>query len=146
MARRTYGENERTTVERDVKDMEVIEAFVEELDGSSSAEEVLEDIDDTRVVKATAEYSLIHPYEGENFSEYLIRGEDVTARVEFYLGPEKSDAEVYTGHVSYDARDIFSPAAVVGMHEDIVKDSMEESLIERDDESAASGSQLAETD
>lgn len=142
MARRTYGENERTTVERGVKDRAVIEAFVNELDGSSSAEEVLESADNSEAIEATARYSLVHPYEGENFSEYLMRGEDVTARVEFYVEAEGSETEVYTGHVSYDARDIFSPASVAGLEDD----SPEEGLIMSSGEEVSAESQMAQTD
>lgn len=142
MARRTYGENERTTVERDVEDREIVEAFVDELDGYSSAEEVLEGVEDAENIKATARYNLVHPYDGKNFSDHLIRGDDVTARVEFYVEPEKSETEVYTGHVSYDARDIFSPAAVVGMEDD----SSGKNLIESGGEEVSAKSQMAQTD
>ncbi|MFB6241649.1 MAG: hypothetical protein ABEJ36_02490 [Candidatus Nanosalina sp.] len=117
MARRTYGEDRRKTVERSVDDREVIEAFVEELGAETHAENVLEGEADPEELEATARYELVHPYEGGNFADALMRGEEVTARVEFYVEPESSETVVYEGHVTYDAADIFHPASVVGLDE-----------------------------
>jgi hypothetical protein len=115
MARRTYGENRKKTVERSVKDIEVIESFLAELGVEKGQENFLEEERDSGEVEATARYQLVHPYEGENFRDALMYGDDVTARVEFLVDHDGSELEVYTGHITYDAHDIFDPASMAGV-------------------------------
>lgn len=117
MARRTYGEDRKRTVERSVEDRDVIESFIEELGAELNSESALSSDRDAEDIEATAMYELVHPYEGKNFEDALIHGEEVTARVEFYVELGGSETEVYDGHVTYEAGDIFNPASVVGMEE-----------------------------
>jgi hypothetical protein len=147
MARRTYGEDRRKTVERSVEDREVIESFIEELGAEKDSENVLEPGNNPGGVEATARYRLVHPYEGGNFSEALMHGDEVTARVELYVELEESEAEVYTGHVTYDAGDIFHPRSVVEMEETEDEES-EFDLEDEDivDEDMEAGSRAAMTD
>ena len=80
-------------------------------------ESILDSEESAGDIEATAMYDLVHPYEGKNFEDALIHGEEVTARVRFYVELGGSETEVYNGHVTYEAGDIFNPASVVGMEE-----------------------------
>lgn len=148
MARRTYGEDRRKTVKRSLEDKEVIESFIENLGGETKSGNLLESEEGSDEVEATAKYMLVHPYEGGNFSEALMRGEEVTAKVELYVELEGSETEVYEGHVTYDAGGIFNPRSVVGIEED---SEDERSVFDREneemvDEDIEAGSRAAMTD
>ena len=147
MTKRTYGENERTTVERPIEDEKVLEAFADELGAEESAEKLLEDFEGSESFTAIAEYSLVHPYDGENFSTYLMHNEEVTASVELYIEASEGWTEVYGGEITYDAVDIFSPEEVVDVHREENLDGVQEvsskkAPVERPESSV----ELAETD
>lgn len=145
MTKRTYGQNERKTVERSIEDEKVLEAFVDELGPEKNSEKLLEDVDRSDSFTAVAEYSLVHPYDGENFATYLMHNEEVTASVKLSIEASEGRREVYGGEITYDAVDIFSPREVVDLHEESLEgQEVPSGEVTVDD--SESGVEMAETD
>ena len=145
MTKRTYGENGRTTVEEPIRDRKVLKAFVDELESGKSSENLLEEVEESESFTAVAEYSLVHPYDGENFSTYLMHNEEVTASVELYV-EASGGIEVYSGRITYDAVDIFSPEEVVDIQRQETLDVKEVPSGEVTVERPESAVEVAETD
>lgn len=112
MSVENYSENGRDSVEVIVRDEEVIAAFISELESEEKAEEMLEQATDANVVKACINYELLHPYDGDDFINYLTLGEEVTARTTVevqYLGQR----EMYKGNIRQTATSIFDPETLI---------------------------------
>lgn len=89
-------------------DAELIEKFIEELEGDEAVEKHRQK---TGVNVAKAEYRLFHEYSGEKFMQYLIRNDEVKANVRLHTEYEDS-SELYTGHITAKATEIFSPSCL----------------------------------
>ena len=106
MAHRTYTENPKTDHETSINDRKVIVDFIRCLDDTK-----LPDMDPvfretTGEVEADIIYSLKHPYEGENFTEYIGTGQNVTADVEVVVRDDERSS-VYNGTLTEDPANIF---------------------------------------
>lgn len=147
MARRTYGEDERKTVKRSINDKELLESFMAELGVPESSRGHLEMNNPDQDISGVASYRLIHPYEAGNFPEYLMRGEQVTARVELEVEGIGRETEVYEGHVTYDAAEIFNPGEVFLEDEkDESEENMREEIGTRKENVASVDSRSAQVD
>ena len=108
----SYSGNGKEIVKTTVDDQEVIEAFISELESPEEASKVLEDAQESNVVKGRVSYELIHPYDGEEFVTYLTLGEEVTARTKFELW-YNGDRKLYKGNITQEATEIFDPEALI---------------------------------
>lgn len=141
MPRRTYGEGNRTSEERRIRDKKILETFIAELEGEKEAERVQSTLESAESVEAIATYRLDHPYEGENFWRYSIPGnEEVSARVDLEVVVDGEERR-YEGRIYDNAYDIFSlPDAADKVSEEVEMDA--DVALDRE----ASGSAVVETD
>lgn len=106
------GREDESTVEKSVRDREIVEAFISELEDGGDSETVLDRSDADKVV-GRAIYRLVDPYCGDNFPSYLVNNDKVTAEVELTV-QAGTDRATYRGMITDNAYDIFDPESVLG--------------------------------